>query len=110
MITWFVGDEQMITWFDDFEIKGETVLVEVQAEWENPDEELHDGYWDIVVIDRITCKDITAMVDRQQIRRLEVKANQLAEASWNDAAPEQQRITGSLDPAIDFAFDVFCDW
>lgn len=87
----------MIEWFDEVEIGNNTITVEVIAEWEEPDEELHPGYWDVMAITRDSNMDVTRLLDRQTLRRLERKAEQLAEASWDDAA-------------VDFAIDVFCDW
>lgn len=69
----------MVKWFD-------VVDVEVTAEWEPPDEELHPGYWDITVVEVTTDEDITAKIDSGTIKRFERKAQELADDSWNDAA------------------------
>lgn len=76
----------MLQWNDVIEINGRHMNVEVMAEWEDEELHLHPGYWNITVAESCTDEDVTAKVGRQTMRRLEAKAQKLADASWDDAA------------------------
>lgn len=82
----------MLQWNDVIEINGRHMSIKVMAEWEDEEsypgyhEQLHPGYWNITVAESCTDEDVTGKVGRQTMRRLEAKAQKLANPSWDNTA------------------------
>ena len=71
-------------WYDEINWRDGYRQVEINANWNTP-EEGHEGYWDLTICCRDTGEDLYRLVSREEIRRLERRAQALANESWNDA-------------------------